>query len=228
MVERIRIRPATLFAVTIRTYAAIGFDLLTALLDTWSVWSEVAGGRELGMRWHGASQALLRGRPYTPFEDIVRDSAREVGVGAAEAEELLLAWGQFRPWPDTRDVLARLPAVPRFIVTNCSERLGTLAAQRAGSFDLVVTAERAGAYKPDPRPYRLALETLGLDPSQVLFVAGSAHDVGGASRVGMDVYWANRGNVPAPDDAAALLVRPDLRGLPDLLGAASTLPSANA
>src|SRR3989304_812506 len=95
------------------------------------------------------------------------------GGGAAEADELLLAWGQFRPWPDTRDVLARLPAVPLFIVTNCSERLGTLAAQRAGSFDLVVTAERAGAYKPDPRPYRLALETLGLDPRQVLFVAGS-------------------------------------------------------
>jgi len=43
-------------------YAAVGFDLLTALLDTWSLWSEIAGDRELGMRWHAASQELLRGK----------------------------------------------------------------------------------------------------------------------------------------------------------------------
>ncbi len=54
-------------------------------------------------------------------------------------------------------------------------------------FELVISAEEAGAYKPDPRPYRLALEKLALDASRVLFVAGSAHDVGGAARVGMDV-----------------------------------------
>lgn len=205
-----------------RSYDAIGFDLLTALLDTWSLWSEIAGSRDLGMRWHAASQAMLRGSDYRPFEDIVRDSAREAGVRAALAEVLLARWGQFKPWPDTPDVLARLPAMPLFIVTNCSERLGALAAKRAGKFDLVMTAERAGAYKPDPRPYRLALDTLGLDPSRVLFVAGSAHDVGGAGRVGMDVYWANRGNVAAPDDATALVTRPDLRGLPDLLNASAS------
>jgi hypothetical protein len=48
-------------------YAAIGFDLLTALLDTWSLWSDVAGDRALGMRWHAASQALLRGKRYRAF-----------------------------------------------------------------------------------------------------------------------------------------------------------------
>jgi len=221
VLERIRIQPATLSVVTVpRSYDAIGFDLLTALLDTWSLWSDVAGGRELGTRWHAASQAMLRGKPYRPFEDIVRDSAREVGVSDTKAEELLRRWGEFEPWADTPEVLARIRGIRRFIVTNCSERLGALAAKRAGDFDLVVTAERAGAYKPDPRPYRLALDTLGLDPARVLFVAGSAHDVGGASRVGMDVYWANRGGVPAPSDATALVIRPDLRGLPDLVGVA--------
>jgi len=198
-------------------YDAIGFDLLTALLDTWSTWSAVAGGRDVGMRWHAASQAMLRGREYRPFEDIVRDSAREVGVSESQADELLRRWGDFEPWPDTTEVLASLGERTTFIVTNCSQRLGELAAKRAGRFDLVMTAERAGAYKPDPRPYRAALETLGLAPRDVLFVAGSAHDVGGARRVGMDVYWANRGAVPAPPDATALMERPDLRGLPELL-----------
>ncbi|HEV8228628.1 MAG TPA: HAD-IA family hydrolase [Candidatus Limnocylindria bacterium] len=198
-------------------YAAIGFDLLTALLDSWSLWSDVAGERELGMRWHGASQSLLRGKPYRPFEDIVRDAAREVGIDRATADELLRRWGESEPWPDVPDVLARLAPYPRFIVTNCSRRLGTLAAARAGKFDLVMTAEEAGAYKPDPRPYRAALDALKLDPKKVLFVAGSAHDVGGASRVGMDVYWANRGRVPAPSDARAKREDVDLRGLLELV-----------
>ncbi len=198
-------------------YDAIGFDLLTALLDTWSIWKKVAGDPELGMRWHGSSQALLRGRAYRPFEDIVRESAREVGVTPGAADEMLRRWGEFEPWPDTPEVLAKLGSVRRFIVTNCSDELGTRAARRAGAFELVMTAERAGAYKPDPRPYRAALDALGLDPHRVLFVAGSAHDVTGATRVGMDVYWANRGGVPAPADGHALAERPDLRGLPGLV-----------
>jgi HAD superfamily hydrolase (TIGR01549 family) len=116
-------------------------------------------------------------------------------------------------------VLPRLRSYTRFIVTNCSERLGALAAARVGTFDLVMTAERAGAYKPDARPYRAALDALDLHRKHVLFVAGSAHDVGGASRAGMDVYWANRGRVPAPTDAKALREEEDLRGLIDVLEA---------
>jgi 2-haloalkanoic acid dehalogenase type II len=200
-------------------YAAIGFDLLTALLDSWSLFASVAGGRDLGMRWHAASQSLLRGNDYRPFEDIVRDAAGVVGIERAKADELLQRWGESAPWPDVPGVLPRLTSYTRFIVTNCSERLGALAAARAGKFDLVMTAERAGAYKPDPRPYKAALDALDLHRKRVLFVAGSAHDVGGASRAGMDVYWANRGHVPAPTDAKALREEEDLRGLIDVLEA---------
>lgn len=198
-------------------YRAVGFDLLTALVDSWSLWSAVAGDRASGMRWHGASQELLRGRPYRPFADIVRDSASAAGIPPGKATDLLRRWGEFDPWPDTPGALTRLGDRTRFIVTNCSRELGLRAAARAGRFDLVVTAEDAGAYKPDPRPYQAALDALGLPGREVLFVAGSAHDVGGAARLGMDVYWANRGNVPPPADATALRTETDLRGLPDLL-----------
>jgi len=200
-------------------YAAIGFDLLTALLDTWFLWSDVAGDRALGMRWHAAAQELLRGKRYRPFEDVVRDAASQVGVPRAGADALLRRWGEFEPWPDVPPVLAKLDGTKRFIVTNCSRKLGRLAAFRAGSFDLVVTAEEAGAYKPDPLPYRMALDRLALDPAEVLFVAGSAHDVGGAARVGMDVYWANRGGAPVPSDGQALREEPDFRALLETVAA---------
>src|SRR5437762_14188786 len=202
-------------------YAAVGFDLLTALLDTWTLWSAVARDRALGLRWHAASQALLRGKRYRPFEDIVRESAGEVGLDAKRAGELLRRWGEFEPWPDVPPVLERLDGTRRFVVTNCSRKLGRLAAFRAGRFELVVTAEEAGAYKPDPLPYRMALERLALDPAVVLFVAGSAHEVGGAARVGMDVFWANRGGAPGPTDGTALRGAPGCGGLLETLGVAS-------
>jgi len=198
-------------------YAAVGFDLLTALLDSWSLFADVAGGRDVGMRWHAAAQSLLRGKPYRPFEDVILDAAGVVAIERAKAEELLRRWGECALWPDVPGTLAHLHGYTRFIVTNCSERLGALAAARAGTFDLVMTAERAGAYKPDPRPYRAALDALTLHRKHVLFVAGSAHDVGGASRSGMDVYWANRGRVPPPADTKALREEEDLRGLIELL-----------
>ncbi len=193
-------------------YRAVGFDLLTALVDSWAAWKAVAGDDALGMRWHAASQALLRGRPYRAYEELNREAAREVGIDPAKADELHRRFAAVAPWPDTPGMLARI-TLPRFVVTNCSREIGHRVARNAGPFDLVMTAEEAGAYKPDPRPYRAALEALGLDPARVLFVAGSAHDVGGASRAGMGVYWANRGGAPQPADGTALRTEPDLRGL---------------
>jgi len=47
--------------------------------------------------------------------------------------------------------------------------LGRLAvAQIPVPFQVVVTAERAGHYKPDPMPYRLALNDLGVAPERCL------------------------------------------------------------
>jgi 2-haloacid dehalogenase len=198
-------------------FDGIGFDLLTALLDTRALWSEVAGDTSVGARWQETAQSLLRGRAYRPYEDVVREAAGEVGLSRDAPEKLFERWREFRPWPDVPTAMSKLSAHRRFIVTNCSERLGSIAASRVGTFDLVMTAERAGAYKPDPRPYRAALDALHLDPRRVLFVAGSAHDVGGAGRVGMTVYWVNRYGATAPTDAVPLVEAPTLERLDDAL-----------
>ena len=65
-------------------------------------------------------------------------------------------------------------------------------------FDVVVTAEEAGAYKPDPAPYRLACERLGRTPHEVTFVAGSPFDARGALEFGFQVTWVNRLAMPVP------------------------------
>jgi 2-haloacid dehalogenase len=71
--------------------------------------------------------------------------------------------------------------------------------------DLVMSAQDAGAYKPDPRPYRMALERTGADAEDVCFVATHWWDVAGAKSVGLRTGWVARrerallDSVPAPD-----------------------------
>jgi hypothetical protein len=38
--------------MTQKRYAAVLFDLLTGLLDSWTVWNRVAGSEEAGRRWN--------------------------------------------------------------------------------------------------------------------------------------------------------------------------------
>jgi len=65
-------------------------------------------------------------------------------------------------------------------------------------FDVLVTSERAGFYKPHPAPYRLALSELRLPAERVLFVAGSGFDLFGTAAVGMPTLWHNRAGIAAP------------------------------
>ena len=180
-------------------YEAVLFDLFTALLDSQPLWREVAGSAAAGARWREESSRVAYSTgPYRPFVETVAQAARLAGVPPARAPDLLRGMEELGPWPEAPEVLGRLGERARIgVVTNCSEELGQRAAARVGvPFDTVVTAEAAGAYKPRPEPYRLALERLGVQPSRALFVAGSPSDIAGARGAGMDVWWHNRLQLP--------------------------------
>jgi 2-haloalkanoic acid dehalogenase type II len=187
-----------------RRYDAVLFDLLTGLLDSWSLWNRVAGSAEAGRRWRAEYLRLTYGcGAYRAYGELVAQAAAGVGLPGALAADLERDWGTLQPWPDAMGTLRGLGRSHRLgVVTNCSERLGRMAAERVGvPFEVVVTAERAGFYKPHPAPYRLALEQLGLPADRVLFVAGSGYDLFGTARVGLDTFWHNRLGLPAPGGA---------------------------
>jgi 2-haloacid dehalogenase len=190
-----------------RRYDAVLFDLLTALLDSWSLWNTVAGNGRDGRRWRSAYLAITyRTGPYQAYEGLVADAAEAVGLPRRLADELAARYGDIRPWPEAADVLGRLhdAGVPLGVVTNCSESLGLPAARRiAVPFGVVVTAERAGYYKPEPQPYLLALEELGVPAERCLFVAGSAYDLIGTARVGLPTWWHDRIGTTAPPGVTA-------------------------
>jgi 2-haloalkanoic acid dehalogenase type II len=176
-------------------YQAVVFDLLTALLDSWSLWNEVAGAESVGMDWRTRYlQLTYQAGSYRSYEDIIKEAAQEVGLTSGHAEALIRRWGELEPWPEAREVMrVLLEKVPVAVATNSSHSLADIAVAALGvSIPVVVTAEEAGYYKPHPSPYRIALDRLQLASTSVLFVAGSAADVPGASAVGMSVFWHNR------------------------------------
>ena len=176
-------------------FDAVVFDLLTALIDSWTLWNAVAGSPERGFAWRSKYLELTyRAGAYRPYERMVRESAELAGIDPECAGELVRRWGELAPWPETHEVVAALARrVPLAIATNCSVALGRIAAERSGGpYAVVATAESVGYYKPRPEPYRSVLAKLQTEPARTLFVAGSAADVPGAKAVGMQVYWHNR------------------------------------
>jgi 2-haloalkanoic acid dehalogenase type II len=198
-------------------YDAVVFDLLTALIDSWSLWNSVAGSPEAGMVWRRRYLEITYGcGAYRPYETLVREAARDVGMPERLGDELERRWHELTPWTEVAPVLKRL-SVPLAVATNCSMRLGRQAADRVGvPFAIVETAESVGFYKPRPEVYRAVLERLGTAPERTLFVAGSASDLPGAKGAGMPVYWHNRIGLPPRDDASPDFLEKSLEPLTGL------------
>lgn len=204
-----------------RHYDTVLFDLFSALLDSWSVWGDLAGNPTLGREWRmHYLEATCKTNRYEPYLGLVGESAKAVGVAKAQADLLADRWSELSPWPEAPDIIAELALTTKIgVVTNCSEKLGVQAALRLSTnFDVVLTAERAGYYKPDPRIYEKAIEEISGAPERILYVGGSPYDVRGAAAVGMPVYWHNRiGVVDTEADSIAIESSDRLYGLRDLL-----------
>ncbi|MBI3791797.1 MAG: HAD-IA family hydrolase [Gemmatimonadetes bacterium] len=200
------------------TPTVVLFDLLTALLDSWTVWNAAAGSEEAGRRWRAAYLRLTYGSGwYRPYETLVREAALATGLDVGAAVRLERAWDTLPPWEDAARALEALAGhVKLGVVTNCSTALGARAAARLDvPWDVIVTAEDAGFYKPHPAPYRMALERLGASADEARFVAGSGYDLIGTQAVGLRTYWHNRVGLARPEGApAAELESSTLAALP--------------
>lgn len=106
---------------------------------------------------------------------------------------------QWRPFPDSVDAMSQLKETHILgALTNMDDASFAASHRLLGScFEIVVTAERAGAYKPAMRHFVLGLTDLaarGIPPHRVLHVAQSLRaDVRPANLLGQDIVWINRG-----------------------------------
>jgi len=92
-----------------------------------------------------------------------------------------------------------------------TEFLAHLAANRIGfEFEILISVQEVGVFKPDPAVYQHAAKRLGLEPAACLMVSANSFDVLGARLCGFRGAFVNRGQLPYEDSS----YRPDLE-VPD-------------
>lgn len=175
--------------------AALLWDMDGTLVNTEPLW--MAAETELVESWGGTwtyddglslvgnpmkvSAAILQGRGVGLSLDEIIDFLN-VRVAAAVAERT--------PWqPGARELLSEAAAagVPQALVTSSYRELADPFARVAGVFATVVAGDEVERPKPDPQPYLLAAERLGVDIERCVVVedspAGIAAGVASGARV---------------------------------------------
>ena len=109
-------------------------------------------------------------------------------------EDLNRCWERLDPWPDAVPGLLRLKA--RFPVAPISNGhiAGMLRLARHGRlpWDVILGAEIAHAYKPQPGVYLASCEAAGLAPTEVCMVAAHNNDLAAARALGLRTIFVRR------------------------------------
>lgn len=173
-------------------------------------------------------------RPWTRLDDLHRESLLTLldrfgvtGIPEDEIERLNHAWHRLDPWPDVVEGLTRLKR--KFIIATLSN--GNVAlmvnmARRAGlPWDMILGAEVARAYKPQPRAYEAAADLLGLAPAACMMVAAHNADLHAAAKSGFHTAFVARPTEHGPGQTRDLAAEPGIdiaagsfTELADLLG----------
>jgi 2-haloacid dehalogenase len=146
-------------------------------------------------------EAELEGGPYLRYREVLERCYDGLAVrfGFEPRDAARSAFGDsvgdWPPFPDTPDALARLKE--RFklgVITNCDDDLFARTNARLGvEFDWVITAQQVGAYKPDPRGFETAFARMDVPRERILHVAQSLfHDHVTAKRLGLTTVWIDR------------------------------------
>jgi len=100
-------------------------------------------------------------------------------------------------YPEVKTTLERLKSsgIKCTILSNGTPDMLAAAVDNAGIaplLDGVYSIEDVGIYKPDPSTYQIAIDRLGLAPSEISFQSSNGWDAYGAKVFGFNVIWCNR------------------------------------
>ena len=122
---------------------------------------------------------------------------RRAGFEANEFESYSLAnsVGRWRPFADTTDSLRKLKSRYRLmVISNVDDDMfAKTQALIEVPFDMTITSQQAGSYKPSLNNFHAAFDLAGVSRDKILHVAESLfHDIGPANELGLTSVWVNR------------------------------------
>ncbi len=163
--------------------------------------------------------------PYQSYRQVMASTLaalmEEAGtpLPAAETDALGQALPRWEPYPEVPAALARLQQDHAVgILSNIDDDLLDFSVARLKVTPAhCVTAAQVRSYKPGEAHFRRILEISGLQPGEILHVAGSLlHDMVPACKLGFRHLWVNRLAEQRPDWLPADREVPNLATLPDI------------
>lgn len=168
---------------------------------------------------------------YAPFWQVTGEALDHclAAQGIADPsvrEKLMGAYLALDPFPEVPAMLDRLrrAGVRLAILSNGNpEMLDPMvkASGLADRFEAVLSVDRAGVFKVDPRTYALVEARCNVTPAKVCFLSSNCWDAHGAARFGFNTVWVNRAGAPDDNLPGRIVTQvKDLSALPSLLGVA--------
>ena len=230
-------------AVDFGAYEALTFDCYGTLID-WetgllaALRQAVPGAADVDddalletYAWH---EAEAEKPPYRSYREVLAAGVRGVAddLELEVADDAVACFSEsVRDWPafpDSAGALARLHERFRLgVITNCDRHLFAASSERLGvTFDWVVTAEDARAYKPALTGFELAFAAIAVPRERILHVAQSLfHDHVPAKQLGLTTVWIDRrhdrpgsGATP-PAEATPDMTYPSMEAFADAVSA---------
>ena len=197
------------------------FDQYGTIVDMQKGLTEMVTPFLQGKRWGGNPNQFVTWWSRTHFEDSMIDSLidrghttyRQIGQRAvsqvlsranieytqSEVEWLVSGIEKLKPFPDILTNLKRLHQNYKLSILSNGDRdmLEAAKAYIRFNFNLTISVQEAGAFKPDQRTYSKAEEIIssnfkGIERSNILFVANHAFDCIGAKAWGFRTAFIDR------------------------------------
>ena len=191
---------------------------LSTILNAWAQSVDLPHRDDDLLEIYGRHEAAVeQTNPRLLYSDVVRETLHRIGnelgapVTPGWADRLALSIGDWPAFPDSAEALLQLKTKFQLCILSNVDHASFAgsARQLIVAFDLVVTAQDVGAYKPSLINFSALLHLLaqrGIDRHQILHVAQSLfHDHAPARQLGLKTVWIDRrsgksgfGSTPPP------------------------------
>ena len=179
---------------------------ITRDLGRWGQFKGIdADWEALARAWRGYYQPKMQQvrsgeRPFTLLDELHRESLLELlprfgidGLSQAEIDHVNQVWHRLDAWPDSISGLWQLKSCFTIApLSNGNVALLNNMAKHAGlPWDLNLSTQWFGAYKPQPQTYLGAVSALGLEPHEVMMCAAHNDDLEAARQCGLKTaFWS--------------------------------------
>jgi 2-haloacid dehalogenase len=145
----------------------------------------------------------ILGSRYKNFGDVTKDALGAtfaqfaINATSKDQDSIMEKYDTINVWPDVTPTLQKINKenIKICLLSNITAKMlhqGIENANLKEYFDFVISTDERQTYKPSPKAYQMAVDTLRLSKREILYVPFAGWDMAGAKWFGYPTFWLNR------------------------------------